>query len=109
MTDTKQSAIEAAARAIGLTEGADYTVGNLGIPHDQWEAWKPQAEAAILAYLSAIAEDEASVEAVARAIDEAEGVGPDHIEYDSIAWRTWILSARATLRTLIERAKEEQG
>ncbi len=47
-----QASVEAVARALGLAEGADFTVGSLGIEMDQWRAWEPQARAGLAVLLS---------------------------------------------------------
>jgi len=105
---TKQSAIEAAAKGMALDQDGDGAW-----PHD-WDAadqdqYRNLARAAILAYLSAIAEDEASVEACKEAIvkemDDLVAVyGPDARMFDLNALRV-----KAVVSTLLERAKEQQG
>lgn len=68
----------------------------------------PMIRAAILAYLSAIAEDEASVEAGARAMLADDTPKPS---FDA-AWENekdiWMQNARSFLRTLLSRAKEQK-
>jgi hypothetical protein len=113
--DTKQSAIEAAARAINVSAG----------DNSHWTFWEPEARAAILAYLSAIAEDEASVEAVARAIWDVNGyiTGEDADPFKPYAWHKMLEDegeyaptaelhlryGRRVLAVLLQRAKEQQG
>ena len=69
-----------------------------------------RAQQTILAYLSAIAEDEASVEAAAKgmAIDQdGEGAWPH--DWDRADQDQYRNLARAALAVLLERAKEGQG
>ncbi len=65
------------------------------------------ADVAILAWLEAIAADDASVEAVARAIwDDREPETRVWEEKHPIMKDEWRRTARAVLRTLLERAKD---
>jgi hypothetical protein len=133
MTDTKQSAIEAAAEAADklvpeMVNDSDAVCRECrgraghwtGCPrqNDPWPSIqvhrKPtpaeRAHQTILAYLSAIAEDEASVEAGAKALGPIwyieELVFPaDIIE---VARNDLRNGARRLLSTLLERAKEQQ-
>lgn len=114
MTD-KPSAMERAAEALNAAvqeSGRTDFGGPIPVPN-----YRKAARAAILAYLSAIAEDEASVEAVARALCEAAGHDPDgptmdiYVPNDPVAhmpWAGYRPETRAVLATLIERAKEQK-
>jgi hypothetical protein len=124
MSQDKQSAIEAAAMAVAnhLTVGWDgihenkthwrATHGMLeGIYSDVngpfQDDCREAARAAILAYLSALAEDEGAVEACARAMateDERDPDGPTYVigamMPDRPVWRDYEAFARAVLRTI---------
>jgi DNA-binding PucR family transcriptional regulator len=89
---TKQSAIEAAQQA--------------AIPGLRNNRWDEAIEAAILAYLSALAEDEASVEAVMNSVSYTASIG-DYIGGPSVDNPDEV--ARAVLATLLSRAKEQQA
>jgi hypothetical protein len=130
MSQDKQSAIEAAARAVAnhLTPGwekihADKTHWRAthgvleGIYSDENEPFQDDcreaARAAILAYLSALVEDEEAVEAVAQTLcglanpPESLIDPADHSEFvrtEAIGYRA---EARAVLRTLATRAQGE--
>jgi hypothetical protein len=130
MSQDKQSAIEAAARAVAshLTPGwekihADKTHWHAthgmleGIYSDENEPFQDDcreaARAAILAYLSALVEDEGAVEAVARILDP--GVWAI---YDLASSRTGLPlpthdrstnHAQSVLRTLATRAQGESS
>jgi hypothetical protein len=131
MTDTKQSAIEAAARAVAshLTPGwekihADKTHWRAthGMIDGIYSAREPfqddcreAARAAILAYFSALVEDEGAVEAVAQTLcglanpPESLIDPADHSEFvrtEAIGYRP---EARAVLRTLLTRAQGESS
>jgi hypothetical protein len=105
---TKQSAIEAAAIAsyeqgdqyYGAWESLDASLREYGIKN---------AGTLIAAYLSAIAEDEASVEAVAGTVAEGFYFGMPQVDPDAVPDGLARDVARAVLRTLLERAKEGQG
>jgi hypothetical protein len=118
---TKQSAIDAVAEAIynrnpaSVSEGLiTWTEAVEDWPEHVREA-RANARAAILAYLSALARDEASVEAVARAMCKAGGDDPDGTTCwmgpptGKENWRLFHAEARAVIATLLERAKEQQG
>ena len=95
MTDTKQSAIGAAAfahRNNGRHEARP--------PAEINESDVDDARAAILAYLSALVEDEGAVEAVARSIMAVDEIQMFHTPMDL---------ARAVLRTLLTRAQGESS
>jgi hypothetical protein len=96
----KQSAMEAAQQA--------------AIPGLRNNRWDEAIEAAILAYLSALAQDEASVEAVARGIyanwhGEKHAKKADYNRSPANTKEAFLSDARAVLRALLERAKEQQG
>ncbi len=74
---------------------------------------KEHAAEIILAYLSALAADEESVEAVARAMCQSEEVPPDEVyatweDGRMLQWETYQDAARAVLATLLSRAKEQK-
>lgn len=105
MTD-KPSAMERAAEALNAAvqeSGRTDFGGPIPVPN-----YRKAARAAILAYLSAIAEDEASVEAGARAMLADDTPKPS---FDA-AWENekdiWMQNARSFLRTLLSRAKEQK-
>ncbi len=108
MTETKQSAIEAAANAMDRAQDSFFeTIGFETTPPSEFK--KRLAQASILAYLSAIAEDDASVEACKEAIvkemdNMAAVYGADARMFDLNALRV-----KAVVSTLLERAKEGQG
>jgi hypothetical protein len=102
---TKHSAIEAAAKGMAFDQDGDGAW-----PHDWDRADQDQyrhlARAAILAYLSALAEDEGAVEACARTMateDERDPDGPTYVigamMPDRPVWRDYEAFARAVLRT----------
>jgi hypothetical protein len=107
---TKHSAIEAAARD-SYEQGDQY--------YGAWDSLDPilreyaikNAGITIRAYLSAIAEDEASVEAVARAMCIENMNDPDDILTSNNVrrWQLWTPEAKAGVQALLERAKEQQG
>jgi len=126
---TKQSAIDAVAEAIYNRNPASVSSGRItwteaveDWPEHVLEA-RANARAAILAYLSAIAEDEASVEAVAMAIYATSPVrrivrtsGLKDSRYHDVPYseadylhEDMQAASRATFRTLLSRAKEQQG
>jgi hypothetical protein len=122
--DTKQSAIEAAAEAINAEEQRRDLLSLDDLEKEP--RWMDAiARAAVIAYLSALAEDEASVEAVARAIWDVNGytTGEDADPFKPYAWHKMIEDegeyaptaelhlryGRRVLAVLLQRAKEQQG
>ncbi len=108
MTDTKH-AIEAAAEAVAKQFGGDTFArdGHVMLNTEDWPVISLTAISgfAILAWLEAIAQDEASVEAVAREIWHAEFDGAT----PGLIVRThYRLIARAVLAVLLSRAKEQK-
>ena len=99
MSQDKQCAIEAAARAYRNADPLP-TMG------DERRAMR----AAILAYLSALVEDEGAVEACARAVwDDREPETRVWEEKHEIFKDEWRRTARAVLRTLLTRAQGESS
>ena len=127
MSQDKQSAIEAAARAVAnhLTPGwekihADKTHWRAthgvleGIYSDENEPFQDDcreaARAAILAYLSALVKDKGAVEACARAVwNDREPETRVWEEKHEIFKDEWRRTARAALRTLATRAQGESS
>jgi hypothetical protein len=120
MSEDKQSAIEAAARAMCQNHHmpADdlvRTPDGQSVPY--WTEFEGDARAAILAYLSALGQDEGAVEAVARAIcadeygnpDGFEAITLEGVERQTPRWKYCNRSARAVLRTLATRAQGESS
>ena len=117
---TKQSAIEEAGRTLrGWVDGV-----YLSCPDERTmtaeddAAYKVEtdnlARRVVVAWVSAIAEDEASVEAVARSMCKAGGDDPDGTTCwmgpptGKENWRLFDAEARAALSVLLSRAKKEQ-
>jgi hypothetical protein len=110
MTDTKHSAIEA-GKAAAIAAGKGEPAWSDCVTDDEWRAF-------LLGWLSAIAEDDASVEAVRKSISESQAdsdEGPFEAMYDLLSMSensvhlVTMAAARAVLATLLERAKEQQG
>jgi hypothetical protein len=115
MSQDKQSAIEAAARA-SYEQGDQY--------YGAWDSLDPglreyaikNAGVSVAAYLSALVEDEGAVEAAARAMCVYQDHDPDR-ELESVGkdgrpvviWMHWKGEARAALRALATRAQGESS
>ena len=101
MSEDKQSAIEAAARAFDDVADIGWGVTNL----------EDALKAAILAYLSALVEDEGAVEAVARAMCIENMTDPDDIltSKNVPRWQLWTYEARAGVHALLTRAQGESS
>ena len=108
MTDTKQSAIEAAAKAVAGTYPLNQMQSAPGLGGAYEAVCRSAARAAILAYLNALVEDEETIEACRVAIEDHRDLVVKSVSSGIPMAETFSTRyARAALRTLATRAQGE--